>query len=726
VARETPLSRGLRLSALLLVAVVVAARPLFAGTPADFLLTTVLAAVLLLALALTIVSRSLGRGLPVLGTPLHPALLLFTVAALWGVAKGGWQPEAVLRGLDYLSLFIILLLVVELSGELQARQLFLFLVLTGFFVAVVYGLYQNFYQFSEMAEAIREHPDQVARELSIAPEEWPDFISRFESGEIWSTFIMSNTFGGYLIILLPVLAGYFFDYIRATRNVTERTSSIAYLVMAVAGFWALALTGSRGAWVAVGGALVLGPALILSWKRLRRAWPVLVVVLCVAGGSLFHRLAHADIGARVLLNDSIGARLGYWQGTVRVIGRHPIAGVGIDRFPGYYLQEKIPSAHEVDLPHNMWLEAWVEMGLLGLVALVAVAATGLWMALEAVSRPGDSEPTTPVPRASPCLYAGAAGLVAFVTVCRLGGGWTGALAWALGGLWLATSLFFVYSAPDRVLARAGTGVRWGLVIGLLAFLLHGSIDIDLYSPAITTTVVVLLATVGAELPHSSRMIRIPFWAAVGLTALSLVMVGGFARRVVPAIVEGESLEQLARYHLFQGRLSEAKEELERALKANPRDATAVRYLAGIYAGEATAFGGQQDLFRKAQELWQRFITLRPASFQGYNHLGRLYFRWASLIPAENREEKRRYLEQAEAQYRKAVTRYPTLPLLHLELGRLYQELGKNEQAEQEYKEALRLGPLIVQHIRKLSAEQLEEINRRLRELREANRPAPVP
>jgi O-antigen ligase len=376
---RVPFARGLRLSALLLVSVVVSTRPFFAGTPDDFTLTVLLASLLALAFSLTLVSRWPERALPVLWTPLHGPLLLFALATLWGLKLGTWQPEAVLRGLDYLSLLLLALLLAELSLELEERHLLLVPLLGSLFVVVLYGYYQYFWEFDRMLAEMAAQPAHVAQELGISPESWPDFIARVRGREIFSTFLMSNSLGGYLVLLLPVLAGYLFDRLARRRGEWWREPGLWLLAIILgAGAVALSLSRVKGAWIALAGALVLGVPLLVLWSRLRRFWPALVLGVCLVAGLFFWWLWRTDVTSRVLVNDSLGARLGFWQGALQVLGKHPL-GVGIGRFQPYYLQDKLPSAHEVDLPHCVWLEVWVELG--------PLAAGSAWPSTKRLGRP---------------------------------------------------------------------------------------------------------------------------------------------------------------------------------------------------------------------------------------------------------------------------------------------------------------------------------------------------
>jgi O-antigen ligase len=137
---------------------------------------------------------------------------------------------------------------------------------------------------------------------------------------------------------------------------------------------ALLATFSRQAWLgALAGLLVLGA------RRGRRGvlvlLAVLVVVVLVApvpghGASFATYLASsADTSTT-----STGIRLGLWRDALTFIGQRPLLGVG----PGQYASlNPDPVAHPIFYAHNVVLDAAVELGVLGAVALVALFAAGI-------------------------------------------------------------------------------------------------------------------------------------------------------------------------------------------------------------------------------------------------------------------------------------------------------------------------------------------------------------
>ncbi|MDO8691684.1 MAG: O-antigen ligase family protein [Dehalococcoidia bacterium] len=128
----------------------------------------------------------------------------------------------------------------------------------------------------------------------------------------------------------------------------------------------LLLSFSRGAWL---GAMV-GFALIAAFRG-RRA------LLALAGGAAVALLAAIPFhGLGRLVSDvTTEQRLYVWQAALRIIADHPLTGVGLDNFLYYYRERgyMLPEAWaepDVSHPHNLLLDFWTRLGVLGLASLV--------------------------------------------------------------------------------------------------------------------------------------------------------------------------------------------------------------------------------------------------------------------------------------------------------------------------------------------------------------------
>lgn len=125
------------------------------------------------------------------------------------------------------------------------------------------------------------------------------------------------------------------------------------------------LTYTRAAWIALALGLV-----VLGYRRDHRWLPVIVVsgvVGILAVPSLSDRITNvwdpgpAPPGAPT---NSLAWRVGYWQDLLPLGRINPVSGIGLDVVPTL--------RSEGLLPHNVWVQTWVELGLVGVLALVCV------------------------------------------------------------------------------------------------------------------------------------------------------------------------------------------------------------------------------------------------------------------------------------------------------------------------------------------------------------------
>lgn len=137
-------------------------------------------------------------------------------------------------------------------------------------------------------------------------------------------------------------------------------------------FWGVAVVGLLGVTLSVSRGALLGLGagiLFLAWWSPHRRWlysaaAILVVVLLLTPGT------RAQLARIVTVQDvSTDVRTVLWQGTARLLADHPIFGAGLGGFPQLYDQYRLRKHTELLLyPHNILLNAWVELGALGALA----------------------------------------------------------------------------------------------------------------------------------------------------------------------------------------------------------------------------------------------------------------------------------------------------------------------------------------------------------------------
>ena len=170
------------------------------------------------------------------------------------------------------------------------------------------------------------------------------------------TFVHPNPFATYLVMLLLFSVALFPRLAGARRWLLLTTAATAGVL--------LLLTYTRSAWIAA----VVGMA-FLAWKqRPKLLWliPAGVLVLLVLAPSVLQRFGDLNAPDPVpgYPANSAGWRLAYWTDLLPEGLKSPVTGVGIDSV-------RLTST-DGRMPHNLFVQSWVEMGLLGLLAALTV------------------------------------------------------------------------------------------------------------------------------------------------------------------------------------------------------------------------------------------------------------------------------------------------------------------------------------------------------------------
>lgn len=167
---------------------------------------------------------------------------------------------------------------------------------------------------------------------------------------------------------------------------------------------ALALTFSAGA-LFLGVPLSLALVLLLQYGR--RAVVILSGLAVLAGGALlvalqterFARLANLSGGTSFF-------RVRVWQSAAQMLRDHPVTGIGLDQFlyayRGQYIAPDAWQEPNLSHPHNILLDFWLRLGLLGAALLIVIQAVFWARALRIWRASG----TAPIARA---LIIGAMG-----------------------------------------------------------------------------------------------------------------------------------------------------------------------------------------------------------------------------------------------------------------------------------------------------------------------------
>jgi O-antigen ligase len=176
---------------------------------------------------------------------------------------------------------------------------------------------------------------------------------------VFATLVSPNTLAAFLVLVFaPMMA---WIWVRG-RTWNGRVKWATLVFVGALMIYCLALTGSRGGFVAFSAMVVAALLCFLPSGSRRTGW---VVGSLVAIGAIFF-LAH-EAGLMGLGTGSISSRGDYWRGAVAIARDHPWRGTGVGTFGSIYTSYKTATSEEARQVHNDFLEMWCDSGVLAFV-----------------------------------------------------------------------------------------------------------------------------------------------------------------------------------------------------------------------------------------------------------------------------------------------------------------------------------------------------------------------
>ena len=221
-------------------------------------------------------------------------------------------------------------------------------------------------------------------------------------GRVESFFDNPNAFAQVLIVLLPIVLGLM---LCAKRPVFKVITAGIFVL----GVGALGMTYSRASWIGIACAMAVA---VFLWK------PKLIP-LFVAGCLLAVPLLPNSILNRILTitntsDTSTSGRIPLYQAALATIRKSPVTGAGlgtaaVQQFikDNNLYHAKAPFVHA----HDIYLQVWIEMGLLGVVSFLGAMLLNIKNAARTVRHCGDSAACT--------LTCAAASSLCGIMVCGL-------------------------------------------------------------------------------------------------------------------------------------------------------------------------------------------------------------------------------------------------------------------------------------------------------------------
>jgi len=207
---------------------------------------------------------------------------------------------------------------------------------------------------------------------------WYLWLGAGEMGyQITSTFGLHNAYAAFLLLAWPVCL---LGAVQAQSGAGRVVYVLATLYLALT----LVLTYSRASWLVFAGQLVL-LAGWAAWRRWRRAGSEPAALagagLAALGALALLLLPPVQRGLLSISNThdySLQGRLRFWEAALAIFRDHPLFGVGPGAFAYVYPQYQRDWMYYSSDPHSWPLQLVCELGVVGVVILLAIAAGTVW------------------------------------------------------------------------------------------------------------------------------------------------------------------------------------------------------------------------------------------------------------------------------------------------------------------------------------------------------------
>jgi O-antigen ligase len=707
------------------------------------------------------------------GGLVEAALLVLVVLVFFSAETAArYKHPARLIAWEWVGLLLAFVVVRQLAARSEDGHALFAALLASAVSLSAYGVYQSAVELprdqQRYAELDKLRQDMARQHVYLDDAQLRMMHRRLQDRHAFGTFAHPNSYAGYLVLLLPGLAGAVF-VCRGSR--WPLAAAAGCLALGCVALW---LTHSRGAMLGLG-IVAVGAAAV---ARRRALWAhkgvALLTLLVLAGAGAAAWGAGLFTSALGKSTGTAAYRLDYWRATWRMIAEHPWLGVGPGNFAAAYTRYLPAGAAEsIRDPHNFALELWATCGVFALLALLAALGVFFVQAIRAFSR----APEASAPPAA-ALASGA----------RLNG--DEPVRWELyaGGM-LGLLLGFVLrvqeSVPEAILAEAlNAGLRsvvwfaafalfervaWtdrgraaALTAGVAALLLNLSVNGGIGFPSVVGPLLVCMALALAALRPAPvawvgrqrwlRAFPVPVLVGVSLVYLVFVFfpVTGSASAARRALGYGLAFFEDMDRPAGERRITEPAEFmrnnvlglLREAVQDDPDSARTHILLAGWYGRAYRIFAPHDDrTAQRALEETGLAQQLDPEGRAGYQAEYQLRLDFAEFMrQVQAKEEEARDKEKdskrkaeharrvamlnikAREQYRlaaAALLRYlpndPNDPRLRFDVARGLIQGGEEAKGRQEAGEALRLDEAAAEGARRLSAPQRVQIRQWLGE-----------
>lgn len=464
-------------------------------------------------------------------------------------------------------------------------------------------------------------------DAAVAIAGWLSLIALFmfwgnsSPGMRWySTFYWPNPFAAFLLLVLPV------ELVRSLHAHGWR-EAVAHGAISVLLGTSFILTYSRGAWLTL---LAVSPVMLLllrplSWWSAMRRWLVIGALVAVAVVLLTHGLGARTssqgvldraVSAANVSDTSLQGRLNFWHAAAAIFRDHPVLGTGAGTFGAVHAAYQRDVRFYASDAHNLYMQTLAEMGVLGLVALLLILGSIAVSAVRLMAQVRGGEEY-------PLIVGVVVGVLAFLLHSGVDMDWrfpaNPALMFALVGVlvWYDRTFREPVGRPDSRHGLRG----WSVVATAIV--------------ACALIVAQVFQTADRAFLAGQALARSGQWAASAVQYAR-------ASRLNPLSARYRGAHAVAVAQVDPTQVDAAAVSLRSAMALDRMNASYPLQLARLIVDRAHATSAQ---LREAEALVQQALTLDPWNRpEAYRLLARLYLRQGRMADADD-------------VYRRAIARY---------------------------------------------------------------------
>jgi len=303
---------------------------------------------------LMLIKRILTKDYSLPGGALSYVLLAFVIWNLLSFYNTSYLYESFRGFLKVFKYMLLFMATIDyFNSRLRIKRYLLYLISVSFIVALD-GIVQYFSAVDLIRHRVIDPLDHLRR--------------------VSASFVHSNDFGAYLVVMLTILSSLFFS---STRKFKGR---ILLLLAILPVSWCFLKTQSRGAWVS----FIVAILCLFSIKSKK----IFIIILILLATSPFFlpdniKQRFSDFST-ITTQGTAWERVKLWQGTARMVKVHPILGFGVNTHTKNFPKYKPENYPDAKYTHNSYLHMAAEIGVVGagifvvfLLSIIASAAIAI-------------------------------------------------------------------------------------------------------------------------------------------------------------------------------------------------------------------------------------------------------------------------------------------------------------------------------------------------------------